>query len=135
MLLFSIIYVRSSFIDIKPEVLKAIKHNGPVVALESTIITHGMPFPYNVKTAMAVEDIIRKEVIVMSIILSSFLHINIIHLKQNAVPATIAILNGRIKVGLSLDELTLLANCDASTLNVPTISESSSVHGKVSIYA
>lgn len=60
---FRIICLRSSLIDIKPEVLRAIKHNGPVVALESTIITHGMPFPHNVKTAMAVEDIIRRAVI------------------------------------------------------------------------
>lgn len=51
------------------------------------------------------------------------------HLKQNAVPATIAILNGRIKVGLSSDELTLLANYDASKLDSPTIS---TLHGKVS---
>lgn len=103
-----------------------------MVALESTIITHGMPFPHNVKTAMAVEDIIRREVIIMSIILRIFLRINIFHLQQNAVPATIAILNGRIKVGLSSDELTLLANYDASKLDLPTISTLSSVHGKVS---
>lgn len=65
----------------------------------------------------------------MSIILGTIFQINIFHLKQNAVPATIAILNGRIKVGLSSDELTLLANNDALKLDLPTISTSSSVHG------
>lgn len=49
--------------DIKPEVLDALRNNGPVVALESTIITHGMPYPHNLETARAVEDIVRKQVI------------------------------------------------------------------------
>ncbi|KAJ6636334.1 Pseudouridine-5'-phosphate glycosidase [Pseudolycoriella hygida] len=81
----------SSLIDVHPDVTAALKSNGPVVALESTIITHGMPYPHNLETAVTVEEIIRKE---------------------KAIPATIAILNGRIKVGLSQDELKILAQCD-----------------------
>jgi len=74
--------------QISPEVKKALFEKRPVVALESTIISHGMPYPDNVKMAKEVEDIIRKE---------------------GAVPATIAILNGVIKVGLSEDEIEYLA--------------------------
>lgn len=77
-----------SRIDLKPEVAEALQHNNPIVALESTIITHGMPFPQNLKTAKDVENIVRNE---------------------NAIPATIAIINGRIKVGLTNEELEQLA--------------------------
>lgn len=63
---------------------EALKLGKPVVALESTIITHGMEYPLNRDTAFAVEDIVRA---------------------QGAVPATIAILNGVIKVGLSKEEI------------------------------
>ena len=70
--------------DISTEVQQALKTGFPIVALESTIISHGMPFPQNLKTALTVEKIIREE---------------------SAVPATIAILNGRIKIGLSQHEL------------------------------
>ena len=70
--------------DISTEVQQALKKGLPIVALESTIISHGMPFPQNLKTALTVEKIIREE---------------------SAVPATIAILNGRIKIGLSQHEL------------------------------
>ncbi|MEC9069387.1 MAG: pseudouridine-5'-phosphate glycosidase [SAR324 cluster bacterium] len=70
--------------DISTEVQQALKTGLPIVALESTIISHGMPFPQNLKTALKVEKIIREE---------------------SAVPATIAILNGRIKIGLSQHEL------------------------------
>lgn len=52
----------SSLIDIQPEISKALRSNGPVVALESTIITHGMPYPQNLETALAVEAVVRKEV-------------------------------------------------------------------------
>ena len=71
-------------LDISSEVQQALKTGLPIVALESTIISHGMPFPQNLKTALTVEKIIREE---------------------SAVPATIAILNGRIKIGLSQHEL------------------------------
>jgi len=70
--------------DISTEVQQALKTGLPIVALESTIISHGMPFPQNLKTALTVEKIIREE---------------------SAVPATIAILKGRIKIGLSQNEL------------------------------
>ena len=72
------------WIEISEEIQNSIKENGPVVALESTIISHGMPFPQNLETALEVERIIRKE---------------------GAIPATIAVLEGRIKIGLSNLEL------------------------------
>ncbi len=78
----------NQMIEIHPKVLNAIKHNLPVVALESTIISHGMPYPDNVKMALKVEEIIKNE---------------------GAVPATIAILNGVIKVGLDHDDIEYLA--------------------------
>jgi pseudouridylate synthase len=75
-------------LDIHPEVLAALNSNKPVVALESTIISHGMPYPQNVAMAKEVENIIRS---------------------YGAVPATIAILHGKLKVGLNEEELELLA--------------------------
>lgn len=74
----------SRFLDIAPEVQSALEQGGAVVALESTIITHGMPHPQNVATAREVEAVVRE---------------------NGAVPATIAIIGGRIKVGLSEEEL------------------------------
>lgn len=76
------------YLDIKEEVKHALEQNLPVVALESTIISHGMPYPQNVEMAKKCEEIIRE---------------------NGAVPATIAIINGRIKVGLTDEDLTLLA--------------------------
>jgi pseudouridylate synthase len=76
------------YLNIHPEVVEALLNNKPVVALESTIISHGMPYPENVKMALKVEKIIRNE---------------------GAVPATIAILNGIINVGLTKDEIEFLA--------------------------
>ena len=72
------------YLDINPEVAKALEEGKPVVALESTIITHGMPNPKNVETAINVEKIIRD---------------------NGAIPATIAILKGRLKVGLTREEI------------------------------
>lgn len=72
------------YIDLSPEVKEALSEGKPVVALESTIISHGMPYPQNVETAIAVENIIRE---------------------NGAVPATIAIIGGRLKAGLSADEI------------------------------
>jgi pseudouridine-5'-phosphate glycosidase len=80
--------MKKEYIDIKPEVLEALNNGEAVVALESTIISHGMPYPENIETALNVEKIIRSE---------------------GATPATIAILNGRIKVGLNEEELEYLA--------------------------
>lgn len=74
-------------LDVAPEVAAAIAQGKPVVALESTIISHGMPYPQNVETALQVEDIIRQ---------------------QGAVPATIAILGGRLKAGLTPEEIAYL---------------------------
>ncbi|MGN0718808.1 MAG: pseudouridine-5'-phosphate glycosidase [Anaerovoracaceae bacterium] len=76
------------FMDINPEVEKALEEGTPVIALESTIISHGMPYPKNVETALAVEDVIRK---------------------NGAVPATIGIIKGRIKIGLTKDEVEYMA--------------------------
>ena len=78
-----------SYLSIHPEVQAALNAGTPVVALESTIIAHGMPYPDNVKTAKQVEAVIRE---------------------HGAIPATIAIINGVCKVGLSEDELELIAN-------------------------
>ena len=78
----------SDYLDIHPDVENAIKNNEPVVALESTIISHGMPYPKNVETALMVEETVRS---------------------NKAVPATIAIINGKLKVGLTNDEIEYLA--------------------------
>ena len=75
-------------LDISLEVAEALSAHRGVVALESTIISHGMAYPANLETALAVEDIIRA---------------------HGAVPATIAVLHGRVKVGLSREDLELLA--------------------------
>ena len=75
------------YLDIAPEVAQALAENRPVVALESTIISHGMPYPQNKETALNVEQIIRD---------------------NGAVPATIAILGGRLKVGLTPEEIDYL---------------------------
>ena len=74
----------NAYLDIHPEVAEALAASKPVVALESTIISHGMPYPQNVQTALNVERIIRE---------------------HGAVPATIAIIGGRLKAGLSAEEI------------------------------
>ena len=78
----------SDYLEIHPDVENAIKNSEPVVALESTIISHGMPYPKNVETALMVEETVRL---------------------NKAVPATIAIINGKLKVGLTNDEIEFLA--------------------------
>lgn len=77
----------STYLDIAPEVAFALQNHLPVVALESTIISHGMPYPQNVETALKVEAIIRE---------------------NGATPATIGIINGRLKAGLSKAEIDYL---------------------------
>lgn len=77
----------NEFLEISPEVTEALAAYKPVVALESTIISHGMPYPQNVETALKVEQIIRD---------------------NGAIPATIAIINGRLRAGLSADEIDYL---------------------------
>lgn len=79
--------ISPELLQISPEVQDALKNKKPIVALESTIISHGMPFPQNAQTAIEVEETIRK---------------------QGAVPATIAIIGGVMKVGLSKEEIELL---------------------------
>ncbi len=74
----------NKYLDIKPEVAEALAAGKPVVALESTIISHGMPYPQNVQTALAVEQIVRE---------------------NGAVPATIAVIGGRLKAGLTAEEI------------------------------
>ena len=75
------------YLDISTEVKEALEQGKPVVALESTIISHGMPYPQNVETAMNVEKLIRE---------------------NGAVPATIAIIKGRLKAGLTAEEIDYL---------------------------
>ena len=77
----------NKYLDVSPEVAAAVAEGKPVVALESTIISHGMPYPQNVETALKVESIIRE---------------------NGAVPATIAILGGRLKAGLTPEEIEYL---------------------------
>ena len=74
----------NKYLDIAPEVAEALAAGKPVVALESTIISHGMPYPENVETALNCERIARE---------------------NGAVPATIAVIGGRLKAGLSAEEI------------------------------
>ena len=77
----------NKYLDLSPEVAEALASGKSVVALESTIISHGMPYPQNVQTALKVEQAIREE---------------------GAVPATIAVIGGRLKAGLTADEIEYL---------------------------
>ena len=79
------------YLDVLPEIQEALDHNKPVVALESTILSHGMPFPENVGFAAEVEKVVRAE---------------------GAVPATTALIDGRIKVGLSPAELETMCRAE-----------------------
>ncbi len=79
----------NSFLQIHPEVQEALSNNIPVVALESTIISHGMPYPKNVETAIQVETAVRE---------------------NGAIPATIAIFNGTCHIGLTKEELEYFGN-------------------------
>ena len=83
----------NKYLDVAPEVAEALAAGKPVVALESTIISHGMPYPQNVETALAVERIIRE---------------------NGAVPATIAIIGGRLKAGCSKEEIEHLGRAGTS---------------------
>ena len=74
----------NKYLDVNPEVAEALANGKPVVALESTIISHGMPYPQNVETALEVERIVRE---------------------NGAVPATIAVIGGRLKAGLTKEEI------------------------------
>ncbi len=89
--------------ELTPEVGETIATGGPVVALESTAISHGLPYPENVQTAISMEEIIRS---------------------SGAVPATIAVVSGRLRIGLEADELEFLAHSEG----VSKLSRNSLVH-------
>ncbi len=78
---------QTKLLELSPSVKAALKEGKPIVALESTIISHGMPYPQNVETALQVENRVRE---------------------NGATPATIAIINGKLKAGLSLDDIEIL---------------------------
>jgi len=94
----------NKFLEISDEVQSALNDNKPIVALESTIISHGMPYPQNYETAKQVENTVRE---------------------NGAVPATIAILGGKIKIGLGEEDLQILSNSKdilkASRRDIPII--------------
>ena len=95
----------NKYLDVNPEVAKAVAEGKPVVALESTIISHGMPYPQNVETARKVEQVLRD---------------------NGAVPATIGILGGRLKAGLTAEEIEYLGKAGskvakASRRDLPVI--------------
>jgi len=79
------------YLDIKPEVKKALEEGKPVVAMESTILSHGMPYPENLGFAKQVDDAVRSE---------------------GAIPATMALIGGKIKVGLSDEDLEVMCKAD-----------------------
>ena len=100
----NLIYNLKDFLHFSDEVMLAKQKNVPIVALESTIITHGMPFPDNYKTAIQAETMVRE---------------------AGCVPATIAVIKGEIKIGLSKNEIIELANNDlAQKLSVNNLSMS-----------
>lgn len=93
------------YLVVSPEVKKAIEENKPVVALESTIISHGMPYPKNVETALKVEEIVRE---------------------NGAIPATIAIIQGKLTVGITPEEIDYLGKkgldvAKASRRDIPVL--------------
>ena len=87
----------NAYLDVSPEVGAALAENRPVVALESTIISHGMPYPQNVETALHVESIVRE---------------------QGAVPATVAVINGRLRAGLTPEEIDYLGRKGREVIKV-----------------
>src|SRR5512143_2831573 len=78
----------SDYVFASPEVSRALNESAPVVALESTVITHGLPYPQNLQLARDMESAVRR---------------------AGAIPATVAVVNGKIKAGLTNEELTQLA--------------------------
>ena len=109
--------MNNRYLDIHPEIRDALQQSKPVIALESTIIAHGMPYPENVRTAKDVEQVIRENA---------------------AVPATIAILKGKMKVGLTENELEFLATSKdiqkVSLRDIPYII-SQKLHGATTVAA
>ncbi|RKX85570.1 MAG: pseudouridine-5-phosphate glycosidase [Spirochaetes bacterium] len=95
---------KESFLNIADEVMEAKENKKPIVALESTIISHGMPYPENIAMASKVESIIRE---------------------NGAIPATIALIEGKIKIGINKDELEYMASSKnilkASRRDIPVV--------------
>ena len=87
----------NKYIEISPEVKNAMENNLPIVALESTIISHGMPYPKNVETALKAQNVVRE---------------------NGAIPATIAIINGKLKVGLTDEEINYLGKKGRDVIKV-----------------
>ena len=87
----------NQFLDVGPDVKAALENKKPLVALESTLISHGMPYPQNVDTALALESMVRD---------------------LGVVPATIGIVKGRLKAGLSVEEIELLGKTGLSARKV-----------------
>lgn len=83
--------IARNFLNIDPEIKNALSEGKPVVALESTIIAHGMPYPKNIQTALEVEKIIRE---------------------NGCVPATIAILDGKLCVGMNAEQFEIVGNSE-----------------------
>ncbi len=83
--------MNNNFVEVLAEVKSAVETGKPVVALESTVIAHGLPRPQNLETARKLQSIVRS---------------------QGAIPATVAILDGQVKIGLTDNELEILANTD-----------------------
>ena len=75
-------------LHVRPKIVEALRQGLPVVALESTVIAHGLPFPQNMETALSLEEVVRQE---------------------GGVPATIGIIGGALRVGLSSEEIEHLA--------------------------
>ena len=104
-------------IEISQKVQKAIANGKAVVALESTIIAHGMPYPKNLQTALEIEALIRE---------------------QGAEPATIGILEGVIKIGMSNEDLEIMANCESvekvSRRDIPVVM-AKKLHGATTVAA
>jgi len=101
--------------DITDEIQYALNNNVPVVALESTLISHGLPFPKNIEVAKESIEAIRS---------------------NNSVPATIGIINGRIKIGLSKDDMNILAentNIDKVSIHNLAISLSNKTNGATTV--
>jgi len=109
--------MKNKYLEISPEVQEALNLGKPIVALESTIIAHGMPYPENVRTAKEVEQVVRE---------------------NGAAPATIAILKGKMKVGISDEELEFLAKSNnihkVSRRDIPFII-SQKLHGATTVAA
>jgi pseudouridine-5'-phosphate glycosidase/pseudouridine kinase len=90
-------FKRNAPLDIHPEIQQALSERKPIVALETALVTHGLPYPQNLEVSLSLEDIVRT---------------------TGSVPATIGIVGGRIKVGLTKGELERLADKKGSPAKI-----------------